>query len=119
MNKNPLAVIEDEKNEHDEKMQRMKDDMEDVFKRKVSEKQEKINRVEKEDTERVEKEMKHLEEDRLKLATKKELLYKEKQSWEDTHGFERIIILNRSTESLDGKKKKYGLPNNPFKFGRS
>ena len=28
------------------------------------------------------------------------------------------IFLQRSTESLD-KKKKYGLPARPFKFGRS
>jgi len=119
LNKNPLAVIEDEKNEHDDKMRKMNKDMEDVFRRKVEEKQEKMNRVEREDMERLEKEKNRLEEEKLKLALKKEELEKDKKSWANTHGVEMTKFLHRSTESLDGKKKKYGLPNNPFKFGRS
>ena len=119
MNKNPLAVIEDEKNDHQEKLRKMNDDMEDVFRRKVEEKQEKMNRVEKEDMERLEREKKQLEVEKLKLASKKEELENEKKSWTHTHGVEMAKLLHRSTESLDGKKKKYGLPVNPFKFGRS
>jgi len=119
LNKNPLAVIEDEKNEHQEKLKRMNDDMEDVFRRKVEEKQEKMSRVEREDMERLEREKKQLEEEKLKLASNKEELEKEKKSWASTHGIEMSKFLHRSTESLDGKKKKYGLPVNPFKFGRS
>merc|ERR1719228_2051047 len=119
LNKNPLAVIEDEKNEHQEKLKRMNDDMEDVFRRKVEEKQEKMSRVEREEMERLEREKKQLEEEKLKLASKKEELEKEKKSWASTHGIEMSKFLHRSTESLDGKKKKYGLPVNPFKFGRS
>ena len=119
LNKNPLAVIEDEKNDHQEKLRKMNDDMEDVFRRKVEEKQEKMNRVEKEDMERLEREKKQLEVEKLKLASKKEELEKDKKSWTHTHGVEMAKLLHRSTESLDGKKKKYGLPVNPFKFGRS
>eukprot|EP00092_Neocalanus_flemingeri_P039014 GFUD01042470.1.p1 GENE.GFUD01042470.1~~GFUD01042470.1.p1 ORF type:complete len:385 (+),score=123.82 GFUD01042470.1:1125-2279(+) len=119
LNKNPLAVIEDEQNEHQEKLRRMNDDMEDVFRRKVEEKQEKMNRVEREDMERLEREKKQLEGEKLKLASKKEDLEKDKKSWAHTHGVEMTKLLHRSTESLDGKKKKYGLPVNPFKFGRS
>jgi len=119
LNKNPLAVIEDEKNDHQEKLRKMNDDMEDVFRRKVEEKQEKMSRVEKEDMERLEREKKQLEVEKLKLASKKEELEKDKKSWTHTHGVEMAKLLHRSTESLDGKKKKYGLPVNPFKFGRS
>ena len=36
--KNPLAVFEDEELEHKEKVQRMENDMEEVFKKKVKEK---------------------------------------------------------------------------------
>eukprot|EP00090_Calanus_glacialis_P024427 TRINITY_DN37948_c0_g1_i9.p1 TRINITY_DN37948_c0_g1~~TRINITY_DN37948_c0_g1_i9.p1 ORF type:complete len:683 (-),score=230.28 TRINITY_DN37948_c0_g1_i9:149-2197(-) len=119
LNKNPLAVIEDEKNGHQEKLRKMTNDMEDVFKRKVEEKQEKMNKVEREDMERLEKEKKHLEEEKIRLASKKEELESDKKSWAQTHGIEMAKFLHRSTESLDGKKKKYGLSVNPFKFGRS
>jgi len=119
MNKNPLAVIEDEKNGHQEKMRKMTDDMEDVFQRKVTEKQEKLQQAEKEDMERLEKEKKNLEQEKVRLATKKEELESEKKTWAQTHGIEMAKFLHRSTESLDGKKKKYGLSVNPFKFGRS
>ena len=118
-NKNPLAVIEDEKNGHQEKLRKMTNDMEDVFQRKVEEKQEKMNKVEKEEMEKLEKEKKQLEEERAKLTTKKEELESERRSWAQTHGVEMAKFLHRSTESLDGKKKKYGLSVNPFKFGRS
>jgi len=118
-NKNPLAVIEDEKNGHQEKLRKMTNDMEDVFQRKVEEKQEKMNKVEKEEMEKLEKEKKQLEEERVKLTSKKEELENERRSWAQTHGVEMAKFLHRSTESLDGKKKKYGLSVNPFKFGRS
>ena len=119
LNKNPLAVIEDEKNGHQEKLRKMTNDMEDVFQRKVEEKQEKMNKVEREDMERLEKEKKNLEKEKIRLASKKEELESDKKSWAQTHGIEMAKFLHRSTESLDGKKKKYGLSVNPFKFGRS
>jgi len=119
MNKNPLAVIEDEKNGHQEKMRKMTDDMEDVFQRKVSEKQEKLQQTEREDMLRLEREKTELEQEKQRLASKKEELESEKKSWAQTHGIEMAKFLHRSTESLDGKKKKYGLSVNPFKFGRS
>ena len=33
--------------------------------------------------------------------------------------YPNLNLVPRSTESLDTKRKKYTLPNNPFKFGRS
>ena len=84
LNKNPLAVIEDEKNGHQEKLRKMTNDMEDVFQRKVEEKQEKMNKVEREDMERLEKEKKHLKEEKIRLASKKEELESDKKSWAQT-----------------------------------
>ena len=46
LSKNPLALIEDEKFAHEDKLKKMNDDMEDVFKRKVEEKKEKMKRIE-------------------------------------------------------------------------
>ena len=53
------------------------------------------------------------------INVKREGLEAEKKTWAATHGIEMSKFLARSTESLDGKRKKYTLPNNPFKFGRS
>ena len=119
LNKNPLAAIEDERSQHDEKLKKMNADMEEVFNRKVVEKQDKMNKVEREDMSKLNKDRSSLKEERSRLISKKEELEAEKKSWANTHGIEMSKFLARSTESLDGKKKKYGLPANPFKFGRS
>ena len=142
--KNPLALIEDEKIAHEEKLRKMNEDMEDVFKRKVDEKQDRMRRLQRDEESRLEKEKKMLEEEKVNLNlfccfsiieleseqnivlffkaninSKREELESEKKTWASNHGIEMSKFLARSTESLDGKRKKYTLPNNPFKFGRS
>merc|ERR1712129_555581 len=67
-NKNPIAAIEDEKLEHDQKVLQMTLDMESVFRRKVEEKQEKMLRTEKEDLEKVSISKKELERDKASLT---------------------------------------------------
>ena len=119
MSKNPLALIEDEKLAHEDKLRRMDDDMEDVFKRKVEEKKEKMKRLERDEENRLERDKKGLQEEKVRISMKREELENEKKSWASTHGIEMSKFLARSSESLDGKRKKYTLPNNPFKFGRS
>ena len=42
MSRNPLAQMEEEKKEHEQKMKKMEHDMEQVFKDKVSEKMQKL-----------------------------------------------------------------------------
>ena len=119
LSKNPLALIEDEKFAHEDKLKKMNDDMEDVFKRKVEEKKEKMKRIERDEENRLDREKKGVEEERVRINIKREELENEKKSWANTHGIEMTKFLARSSESLDGKRKKYTLPNNPFKFGRS
>ena len=97
----------------------MNDDMEEVFKRWVDEKQDKMKRLEKDEERRLEKDRKLIEEEKIYIHSKREEFEVEKKSWGSTHGIEMSKFLAKSTESLDGKRKKYTLPNNPFKFGRS
>ena len=93
--------------------------MEEVFKRKVDEKEDRMRRLERDEESRLEKDKKQIEMERNNILSKKEELEAEKKTWATTHGIEMSKFLARSTESLDGKRKKYTLPNNPFKFGRS
>lgn len=65
MVKNPLALIEDEKIAHEEKLRKMNEDMEDVFKRKVDEKQDRMKRLQRDEESRLEKEKKMLEEEKV------------------------------------------------------
>ena len=67
MVKNPLALIEDEKIAHQEKLRKMNEDMEDVFKRKVDEKQDRMKRLQRDEETRLEKEKKMLEEEKVIL----------------------------------------------------
>ena len=67
MVKNPLALIEDEKIAHQEKLRKMNEDMEDVFKRKVDEKQDRMKRLQRDEETRLEKEKKMLEDEKVDL----------------------------------------------------
>ena len=67
MVKNPLALIEDEKIAHQEKLRKMNEDMEDVFKRKVDEKQDRMKRLQRDEETRLEKEKKLLKEEKVNL----------------------------------------------------
>ena len=67
MVKNPLALIEDEKIAHQEKLRKMNEDMEDVFKRKVDEKQDRMKRLQRDEETRLEKEKKMLEDEKVNL----------------------------------------------------
>ena len=66
----------------------MNDDMEEVFKRKVDEKQDKMKRLEKDEESRLEKDRKLIEEEKNYIHSKREELEVEKKSWGSTHGIE-------------------------------
>ena len=117
--KNPLALIEDEKLAHNGKMRKMKGDMEEVFLKKVEEKEGRLRRLEQDEEARLERERRGMEEERASIVTRREDLEREKKTWAANNGIEMSKFLGRSTESLDSKRKKYTLPNNPFRFGRS
>lgn len=117
-NKNPLAVIEDEKNVHSLKVQRMEEEMEEVFKKKVEEKTARMKQNEKEVDERMAKEWKSLEEVKLQVARNRENLRKEIEKWESTL---ETVSIKSGSGSRDGSLKKQGFGFNTisnFKFGK-
>ena len=65
LTKNPLALIEDEKVAHQDKLKRMNEDMEEVFQRKVEEKEERMRRLEREENTRVEQERKAVQDEKV------------------------------------------------------
>ena len=119
-NKNPLACLEDERLEHDQKVLQMTVDMESVFRRKVEEKEEKMRRLEQEEEEKVAKLKKELESDKDAFEKKRENMLEEKRSWEQKNNtLLSNILVARSTDSLGTKKKKHSMTVNPFKFGNT
>ena len=119
-NKNPLASLEDEKFDHDQKVLQMTLDMEAVFRRKVEEKGEKMKRTEQDELEKIGNSRKELEEVKSSLERRREELLEEKRSWEKENNISLSnVLLAGSTDSLGTKKKKHSLTVNPFKFGRT
>jgi len=119
-NKNPLAALEDDRNEHDQKVLQMTLDMESVFRRKVEEKEEKMVRTSKDEEEKVELSRKELEEVKEVLERRRAELEEEKRIWESENNTSLAgILLAGSTDSLGSRKKKHSMTVNPFKFGRT
>merc|ERR1711953_1300202 len=118
-NKNPLAQIEEEKKEHQNKMLKMEKEMEEVFERKVREKKQKLQDSE-EDLERRHKEsMDKLEQQKRELEARLAAFGQEKAAWEQINGISVEELKRLSMESLDGKKKKSGgLSGVSFRMGR-
>lgn len=119
-NKNPLAQIEEEKKEHQNKMLKMEKEMEEVFERKVREKKQKLQDSE-EDLERRHKEsMDKLEQQKRELEARLAAFGQEKVAWEQINGISVEELKRLSMESLDGgkKKKSGGLSGVSFRMGR-
>merc|ERR1712020_817356 len=118
-NKNPLAQIEGEKREHQNKMLKMEKEMEDVFERKVREKQQKLKDSQT-DLERRHKESKEkLEQQKRELEARLAAFEQEKAAWSQLNGVSVEELKRLSLESLDGKKKKSGgLSGVSFRMGR-
>merc|ERR1712223_1815863 len=118
-NKNPLAQIEEEKKEHQNKVLMMEKEMEEVFERKVKEKEQKLQDSE-EDLERRHKEsMDKLEQQKRELEARLAAFGQEKAAWEQINGISVEELKRLSMESLDGKKKKSGgLSGVSFRMGR-
>ena len=116
---NPLAQIEEEKKEHQNKMLKMEKEMEEVFERKVREKQQKLKDSE-DDLERRHKEsMDKLEQQKRELEARLAAFDQEKAAWEQINGVSVEELKRLSMESLDGKKKKSGgLSGVSFRMGR-
>lgn len=110
-NKNPLAQMEEEKKDHEAKMQRMEKEMEQVFEMKVREKMLKLKESEADLQRRHEQMKKSLEQQKLELEEKRRNFDKEKASFELAHRdmedvFRKMAVDSNSKEQLDGKEKR-------------
>merc|ERR1719225_2384607 len=119
-NKNPMAQIEEEKREHHNKMLKMEREMEEVFERKVKEKQRKLRDSETDLDRRHKESMEKLEQQKRELEAKISAFAQEKTAWEQINGISVEELKRLSMESLDGKsKKKSGaLSGVSFRMGR-
>lgn len=118
-NKNPLAQIEEEKREHQNKMLKMEREMEEVFERKVREKQQKLKDSEADLERRHKESMEKLEQQKRELEARLAAFEQEKQAWSQINGVSIEELKRLSMESLDGKKKKSGgLSGVSFRMGR-
>ncbi|KYM76572.1 Protein peanut [Atta colombica] len=96
-NKNPLAQLEEEKREHDNKMKKMETEMEQVFEMKVREKRQKLKDSE---TDRRHEQMRRsLEQQVRELEEKRRAFEAEKTAWEQQTGHSIEELRRRSLEA--------------------
>ncbi|XP_014477663.1 PREDICTED: septin-7 isoform X4 [Dinoponera quadriceps] len=110
-NKNPLAQLEEEKREHDNKMKKMETEMEQVFEMKVREKKQKLKESEADLQRRHEQMRRSLEQQVRELEEKRRAFEAEKTAWEQQTGhsieeLRRRSLEANSKEAVDGKDKK-------------
>jgi len=119
-NKNPMAQIEEEKREHHNKMLKMEREMEEVFERKVKEKQRKLRDSETDLERRHKESMEKLEQQKRELEARISAFSQEKTAWEQINGVSVEELKRLSMESLDGKQKKKSgaLSGVSFRMGR-
>ncbi|XP_018056550.1 PREDICTED: septin-7 isoform X3 [Atta colombica] len=108
---NPLAQLEEEKREHDNKMKKMETEMEQVFEMKVREKRQKLKDSETDLQRRHEQMRRSLEQQVRELEEKRRAFEAEKTAWEQQTGhsieeLRRRSLEANSKEAVDGKDKK-------------
>ncbi|XP_076164312.1 septin 7-like protein pnut isoform X6 [Ptiloglossa arizonensis] len=102
---NPLAQLEEEKREHENKMKKMEIDMEQVFEMKVREKKQKLKDSEADLQRRHEQMRRSLEQQVRELEEKRRAYEAEKLTWEQQTG-QSIEELRR--RSLEANSKETG-----------
>ncbi|XP_032455832.1 septin-7 isoform X10 [Nasonia vitripennis] len=110
-NKNPLAQMEEEKREHENKMKKMEIEMEQVFEMKVREKRQKLKDLETDLQRRHEQMRRSLEQQAKELEEKRRAFEGERSGWEQQTGhsieeLRRRSLEANSKEAVDGKDKK-------------
>ncbi|XP_013779531.1 septin-7-like isoform X2 [Limulus polyphemus] len=112
-NKNPLAHMEEERKDHENKMKRMEREMEQVFDMKVKEKLNKLRESESELNRRSEQMRKTLDQQKRELYQKWKEFEKERTTFEvtnqdmdDTHRRLTLTLDMSPKEYFDGKDKK-------------
>ncbi|XP_048510068.1 septin-7 isoform X3 [Athalia rosae] len=108
---NPLAQMEEEKRDHDNKMKKMETEMEQVFEMKVREKKQKLKDSETDLQRRHEQMRRSLEQQVRELEEKRRAFESEKITWEQQTGhsieeLRRRSLEANSKEAVDGKDKK-------------
>ncbi|XP_054277470.1 septin-7-like isoform X3 [Macrosteles quadrilineatus] len=97
-NKNPLAQMEEEKREHDTKLKKMEQEMEQVFEMKVKEKKQKLKDSEIDLQRRHDQMRKQLEAQQSELEEKRKALEAEISAWETQNGVSLEELRRRSLE---------------------
>jgi len=105
--KSPLAQMEDEKAEHMQKMKKMEQEMEEVFRQKVQEKKQKLIDSEADLTRRHETMKKKLEGEYAQLEESRRQFEKEKADFEALQA--RLAEDKKSEKNMDKKKKSKTL----------
>jgi len=104
-NRNPLALMEAEKKEHEAKIKKMEQEMEEVFEKKVKEKLQKLKDNENDLIERQEKMNREIELQKIKLEEKRQMFEKERAAFELVSGdMEEINRVN--TMELNAKENR-------------
>ncbi|KAL6256334.1 hypothetical protein P5V15_012451 [Pogonomyrmex californicus] len=96
---NPLAQLEEEKREHDNKMKKMETEMEQVFEMKVREKRQKLKDSEADLQRRHEQMRRSLEQQVRELEEKRRAFEVEKTAWEQQTGHSIEELRRRSLEA--------------------
>ena len=112
-NKNPLAALEDEVKEHQDKMETMKTEMDEVLQKKVEEKNANLERMTQKEEDIVEKERQVVDLEKAEIFARKAQLDREKVEW----ATRLRLYSSKSTESLT-RKRQFRLSVGNFKFGR-
>jgi len=102
LEKNPLAVIADLKLEHQKKVAVMEEEMEEVFRKKVADKEEKMRTSEEEETEKMVREMELLAREKEALAERREEVSREQIDWEERKTVSTINLAS-SSSSLNSR----------------
>uniref|UniRef100_T1IHJ1 Septin-type G domain-containing protein n=1 Tax=Strigamia maritima TaxID=126957 RepID=T1IHJ1_STRMM len=109
--KNPLAQMEEEKKEREQKIKKTEQEMEQVFEMKVREKKQKLKDSEADLQRRHEQMKKSLEQQQSELDDKRKAFEKEKSTWEELNkasleDMRRRSLESNSKEHVDSKDKK-------------
>ena len=101
----PLALLETEKVGFEDKLNKMREEMDEALARSVREHEEKMKRFEEESQEKIDREREALEVERSRIRTKREEIDNEIKAFIESNGFEKSQFLSTSTESLT--KRRY------------
>ena len=111
--KNPLAALEDEVKEHQDKLETMEMEMDQVLERKVQEKNLNLDRMTQKEEDIIEKERQVVDLEKAEIFARKAQLDREKVEW----ATRLRLYSSKSTESLT-RKRQFRLSVGTFKFGR-